>query len=164
MTSISYYKVQQLSLVKTFKWLLWSHVSRLKWHICALPNHIFTTNDNPQKRPRRQFVIFEVSDVDVQVCTAHNTLIISQPRRLGITLQFVPAPFYVPKQYGSEVFKRIASMLNRIPQRQLHSKHEDVRELNNTHIPCDLQPEVVKARSVKYEGRLNLRLPGQPSK
>jgi hypothetical protein len=99
----------------------------------------------------------------VQVCTAHNALITSQPVTLGTTLHLVPAPFYFPEQYGSQVFIRIASMLNRIPQRQLHSEHEDVRELNNTHIPCDLQPEVVKLRSVKYEGRLNLRLPGQPS-
>jgi hypothetical protein len=56
-------------------------------------------------------------------------------------MHLVPAPFQIPQQYGLEVFKRIASMLNRIPQRLLHSKHENVCELNNTHIPCDLHPK-----------------------
>ena len=89
----------------------------------------------------RQVVIFKILEVEVQVCTARNALIISQPGRFGTNMHLVPAPFQIPQQYGLEVFKRIASMLNRIPQRQLHSKHENVCELNNTHIPCDLHPK-----------------------
>ena len=147
----------------------YEHTIHINQSHSALPNHIFTTHDKPPKKKKKTeaqeaIVIFEISDVEVQVCTARNALIISQPGRFGTTLHLGPAPFLIPQQYGSEVFKRIASMLNRIPQRQLHSKHENVRVLNNTHIPCDLQPEVVKARSVKYEGGVNLRLACQPSK
>ena len=91
-----------------FSWLS-SQVSRtLNQSHSAVPNHnIFTTYGKPyQKGLRKQVVIFDDSDVEVQVCTAHNALIISQPARIGNTLHLIPALFYFPQQYGSEVFQK----------------------------------------------------------
>ena len=108
----------------------------------------------PQKKGlRRQVVISDIPDVEVQVCTAHNALIISQPDRLDINLHLIPDPFYFPEQYGSEVFKRIAcvdAQPHSSEAAALKTRRRAGSELKNTHIPRDSQPEVVKARSVKY--------------
>ena len=86
----------------------WAHKPPEPWIRATV---LFRTISSPhttthKKGLRKQVVIFEDSDIEVQVCTAHNALIISQPARIGNTLHLIPAPFYFPQQYGSEVFQK----------------------------------------------------------
>ena len=89
--------------------LFWAHEPKqIKATVLfrSLSSSPHTTNKPTKEGSEGNFLISEVSDVEVQVCTAHNALIISQPGRLGTTLHLLPAPFYFPEQYGSEVLFR----------------------------------------------------------
>ena len=63
-----------------------------------------------------------------------------------------------PNNMGQSFPKeRIASMLNRIPPKQLHSNHESAQELNDTHIPCVCSHDKLKKRRLRRQAFMHLR-------